>query len=189
MTELIMVPGFGGSGQAHWQSRWEKNDPSIRRFKPRSWDDPELSDWIEALELIVSKASSPPVLVAHSLGCLLVASWQQVSSLPVSAAMLVAVPDPHTPGFSDTAPSFSTVPVEPLRFPSLIVSSTNDPYDALGYSKVKARHWKSDFHSLGPLGHINGDSGLGDWPEGMHLLKELVNRKTARSYSIKGHST
>lgn len=154
---------------------------TIRRFQPRSWDQPELGDWIEALETAVSKAGSPPVLVAHSLGCLLVAFWQQMSSLPISAAFLVAVPDPHTPGFSTTAPGFSKVPTDPLRFPSLIVSSTNDPYDSLGYSRVKARQWKSDFHSLGPLGHINGESGLGDWPEGMHLLKELINRRDAHS--------
>jgi predicted alpha/beta hydrolase family esterase len=27
--------------------------------------------------------------------------------------------------------------------------------------------------SIGPAGHINGESGLGDWPEGRALLERL----------------
>jgi predicted alpha/beta hydrolase family esterase len=29
-------------------------------------------------------------------------------------------------------------------------------------------------HNLGDLGHINADSGLGDWPEGQRILAGLV---------------
>lgn len=174
MTEFIIVPGFGGSGASHWQSIWESNNPSFTRIQPGSWDEPELSDWIQALEVAVSKAATPPVLVAHSLGCLLVASWQQVSTLPVAAAFLVAVPDPSTPGFADITPTFCDVPATPLRFPTLIVSSSDDPYDVNGFSKVKSIDWGSRFFSVGSKGHINGQSGLGDWPVGMRLLEELV---------------
>ncbi|WP_397453139.1 RBBP9/YdeN family alpha/beta hydrolase [Pseudomonas sp. NA-150] len=176
MAELIVVPGFGGSGPAHWQSRWEKNDPSIRRFQPQSWDEPELRNWIEALELAVSESVEPPVLIAHSLGCLLVAQWQTVSSLSVAGAFLVAVPDPSTPGFSETTPGFSHVASDPLRFPSLIVASTNDPYDAHRFAVEKAHQWRSEFCSLGDLGHINGQSGLGDWPFGKQLLDAFIAR-------------
>ena len=41
----------------------------------------------------------PPLLIAHSMGCLVVAHWAHRSSAPVRAAFLVAVPDPEGPPF------------------------------------------------------------------------------------------
>ncbi|TIM38270.1 MAG: serine hydrolase family protein, partial [Mesorhizobium sp.] len=94
MTDFIIVPGIGGSGEAHWQTRWQRVNPAMRRFMPASWELPDFDDWIAALETAVSEAKTPPVLVAHSLGCLLVAHWQRISGRDVSGAFLVAVPDP-----------------------------------------------------------------------------------------------
>jgi hypothetical protein len=37
-----------------------------------------------------------------------------------------------------------------------------------------ARLWGSRFVDAGPAGHINGDSGVGDWPEGKRLLRLLL---------------
>ena len=34
--------------------------------------------------------------------------------------------------------------------------------------------WGSRLVDIGPAGHINGDSGLGDWPEGKRLLRHLI---------------
>jgi predicted alpha/beta hydrolase family esterase len=174
MTELIFVPGFGGSGPSHWQSLWEDLYPSTRRIQPASWEQPELADWIAALESAVRECAGPPMLVAHSLGCLLVAFWAQHSSLPIIGAFLVAVPDPSTPGFKDSAPTFGNVPAAPLRFPSLIVVSTSDPFDANGYAIAKARDWKSDVCSIGDRGHINGESNLGDWKFGQSLMASFI---------------
>ena len=75
MREVIIVPGIGGSGEAHWQSRWEKTEPRMRRFIPSSWDRPALEDWIEALDGEVGKSAKAPLIVAHSIACLLVAHW------------------------------------------------------------------------------------------------------------------
>ena len=37
-----------------------------------------------------------------------------------------------------------------------------------------AQAWGSRLVNIGPAGHINGDSGLGDWPEGKRLLRHLI---------------
>jgi hypothetical protein len=161
---------------------WEGLYPTTQRIQPASWDEPDLADWIAALELAVRKCAEPPMLVAHSLGCLLVASWAQHSSLPVTGAFLVAVPDPSTPGFKESTPSFTDVPVGPLRFPSLIVVSSSDPFDANGYGIAKARDWKSDLCSIGDCGHINGESNLSDWKFGQGLMASFILKcKSARS--------
>ncbi|MGY4505733.1 putative alpha/beta hydrolase family esterase [Bradyrhizobium sp. GM24.11] len=138
MTEFIHLPGIGSSGEDHWQSHWEQADPAIRRFAPASWDQPDLVDWIVALDRAVGAAKRPPVLVAHSLACLLVAHWEKQGSAPVKGALLVAVPDPRSPAFPAEAAGFASVPEERFRFPSLIVASTNDPYASLPYVEARA---------------------------------------------------
>lgn len=176
MTDMIVVPGLGGSGSDHWQSRWERSFPKTVRIQPHSWDAPDLEDWVIALELAVSKADAPPILVAHSLGCLLVAIWQRNSALPVLGAFLVAVPDPQTQGFDLLAPGFDNVPCDKLRFPSLIISSTSDPYDRREYALNKAQQWNSEYISVGDCGHINDESGLGLWQTGRQLLSLYVEK-------------
>ncbi len=51
-----------------------------------------------------------------------------------------------------------------------IVASSNDPYGTLDHARRRAAQWGAGFIELGALGHINGSSGLGDWPDGLNLL-------------------
>jgi predicted alpha/beta hydrolase family esterase len=170
MTDIVILPGIGGSGELHWQTRWEKSDPRYRRFQPADWNQPELKEWISALDRAVGAASKPPLLVAHSLACLLVAHWQQVSTAPVAGAFLVAVPNPQGQAFPVEAASFANPPLSKFRFPSLIIASANDPYGTIDYARGKASHWGSGIVEVGNLDHINEASGLGDWPMGKALL-------------------
>lgn len=174
MTHFIVLPGSGGSGPAHWQSRWESADPAMRRFQPSSWDLPDFTDWLAALEAAVIAAPEPPVLVAHSLSCLLIAHWQKISQRPVKAALLVGVPDPASAVFPEYGMAFARIPEGRFRFASLVVTSTNDPYGSAEYAEARARRWGSRLVVIGPFGHINAESGLGDWPEGLKLLDGLV---------------
>ncbi|TPQ38266.1 hypothetical protein C2U70_09210 [Bradyrhizobium guangdongense] len=170
MRKMITLPGIGGSGDAHWQSRWEQAEPGFNRFVPASWDEPDLDDWVQALERAVADSDEPPVLVAHSLACLLVAHWASRSTSPIAGAFLVSVPNPDGPAFPSAAVSFRSAPTAPLRFPSLIVASTDDPYGELTYIRQRAREWRSELVIAGALGHINASSGLADWPQGRGLL-------------------
>ena len=174
MTHFIILPGSGGSGPTHWQSRWEDTDPAMRRFQPSSWDLPDFTDWLAALEAAVIEAPEPPVLVAHSLSCLLVAHWQKISQRPVRAAFLVAVPDPMAAVFPVYGMAFARVPQDRLRFASLVVASTDDPYGSCDYAEAWAARWGSGIAVIGPAGHVNAQSGLGDWPQGRALLDGLV---------------
>jgi predicted alpha/beta hydrolase family esterase len=174
MTHFIILPGSGGSGPAHWQSRWESANRAMRRFQPSSWELPDFTDWLAALEAAVIAAPEPPVLVAHSLSCLLIAHWQKISQRPVKAALLVGVPDPASAVFPGYGMAFARIPQGKLRFASLVVTSTNDPYGSADYAQARATLWGSRLAVIGPFGHINAESGLGDWPEGLALLDGLV---------------
>jgi predicted alpha/beta hydrolase family esterase len=174
-TEFIILPGIGNSGPAHWQSHWEAAEPSMARFTPASWDQPVLADWLDALDSAVSRCTSPPVLVAHSLACLLVAHWQGRTETPIKGAVLVAVPDPASPAFPVEAQGFAAPPSGAFRFPGLILASTDDPYAALDYVRGRAEAWRCRLEVLGPLGHINGASGVGNWPEGRVRLEAFAS--------------
>jgi predicted alpha/beta hydrolase family esterase len=171
---IITLPGIGNSGPEHWQSLWEAQDSCFKRFSPASWDQPELEDWIVALEAAVAASPAPAVLVAHSLACRLIPHWQGRSALPVAGAMLVAVPDAEGMGFPAAAATFANPPETRLRFPSVIVASGNDPYGAVDYSARRARQWGSRLVEVGELGHINAGSGIGAWPAGRAILDELL---------------
>ena len=167
----------GGSDGEHWQSRWEAEGAGFARFAPSSWDEPELGDWIGALERAVRDAGTPPLLVAHSLSCLLVPHWQVRSTLPVAGAMLVAVPDPAGAAFPPEAASFAGPPERRLRFPSVIVASSNDPYGTMAHSRLRAEQWGSRLIEAGDVGHVNSASGLGAWPAGRAILGSLAAEK------------
>jgi predicted alpha/beta hydrolase family esterase len=171
MHDIITLPGLGGSGDTHWQTLWERADARVTRFAPASWDQPDLHDWAQSLERAVARSKSPPVLVAHSLACLLVAHWALRFPTAIAGAFLVAVPDPDGRNFPAEAAAFRQVPMSALRFPSLIIASTDDPYGALATTVRQARDWQCGLIVAGALGHINASSGLGDWPQGRALLE------------------
>jgi uncharacterized protein len=170
--DTIILPGIGGSGKGHWQTLWKERGMNGPVFQPSSWETPDLDDWAAALERAVRSAEHPPILVAHSLACLLVAHWGVRQACAVAGAVLIAVPDPDTSVFPRAqARSFSLAPRKPLPFPALIIASTDDPYASLGYAQRCAVEWEAGLSVVGAVGHINTDSGLADRPFGAALVE------------------
>ncbi|WP_019179535.1 RBBP9/YdeN family alpha/beta hydrolase [Microbacterium yannicii] len=169
MSAFITIPGIDSSGTDHWQSRWEASDLAFARFQPTTWDAPRLDDWMDALERAV--AGTPgAVLVAHSLGCLLVAHWANRSESEVAGAFLVSVPNPDAPAFPEQASTFRGLPDGFLPFPALVISSSTDPYGSLDYQQSMATRWGAGHIDIGDHGHINEASSLGAWQQGRDLL-------------------
>ena len=175
-TTALILPGIGDSGPGHWQTLWEMASPSIfKRVHQRDWEQPVCADWLEALEKAVSMSGDHVVLVAHSLACLLVVHWAAVTHRQISGALLVAPPDPDAASFPEQAVGFSPLPIRPLPFQSIVVASTNDPYGAHEFARSFASALGSRFVSIGAAGHINAESGLGEWREGISLFRELTD--------------
>ena len=166
-TTVILVPGLGDSGPDHWQTRWGRDHPPFRRVRQRNWHQPQVGEWVEALDREIRRAPSPAILVGHSLGCITIAEWAQRHWSDIRGALLVA------PADTDRRPFFAGVPLRPLPFPSILVASDNDPHLELERARLFARHWGSRLVNLGRVGHINVESGFGPWPEGEILLAEL----------------
>ncbi len=171
---VLILPGIGNSGPDHWQSLWEKANSSFVRVQQRDWDSPVCEEWLEVLEKSVARVDVDAVLVAHSLACLLVAHWAAQTHLKVKGALLVAPPNPDGPNFPKEVVGFSPLPIKSFRFPSIVVASTSDPYGSLEFAMSCALAWGSRFVSAGAVGHINSNSGLGEWREGFALFQQLA---------------
>lgn len=181
MASYVVIPGIDGSDEQHWQSLWEKRWGALGvRIAPRSWSEPDLTDWIDAVQTafdIASERDHDVVLVAHSLGCWAASAWlSRNPGAQVQGAFLVAPPDPRGNTFPRTAaPTFLGVEPGTLPCRSLVVASANDPYCDLDAAEHLANAWGSEWHMVGQVGHVNSASGLGSWPYGQGLLETLVN--------------
>ncbi len=172
---ILILPGWQNSGPEHWQSRWERLH-ACQRVEQHDWMRPLRGDWIAQLEDVLLADGTPAVLVAHSLGCIQVAAWAAHSQNTgrVRAALLVAPPDVERDDLRQQLPGWAPVVRQPLPFRSLVVASTDDPFGTFEHAAALARQWHSALKDLGPRGHINADSGLGDWPEGHAWLQTLM---------------
>ena len=176
-SRVLLLPGWLDSGPTHWQSRWEALHAD-RRVQQDDWQWPKRGDWMARLDEVILESELPAVLVAHSLGCQLVAAWAAHSAhtARVKAALLVAVPDTERDDMPPNLFNWRPIVRERLPFASLMVISSDDPYGSPERAAQLASDWGSASFSIGDRGHINGDSGLADWPQGRALLHELLRR-------------
>jgi uncharacterized protein len=197
--QTLILPGWQNSGPDHWQSRWEALY-GYERVMQHDWMQPLRGDWITRLEdhllskqerfahvnigLEAKKAlnfrganpSADILLVAHSLGCHLVAAWAALSKNThrIRGALLVAPPDAQREDFPVEMKSWRQPVLHQLPFPSICVISSNDPFCGLAAGRQMAQAWGSECVELGDKGHINADSGLGDWPQGRAMVERLA---------------
>ncbi|MES2955495.1 MAG: alpha/beta fold hydrolase [Pseudomonadota bacterium] len=174
-SNVLVLPGWQNSGPGHWQSLWEATH-GYERVEQHDWMQPLRGDWIARLEDVILGSDEPVVLVAHSLGCILTAAWAAHSrnTQRVKAALLVAPPDVDREEVRQMLTSWAPVPMNTLPFPSVVLASSRDPYCRPDRAREFAAAWGSEFVDAGPLGHLNADSGLGDWPEAHLRLERLM---------------
>jgi predicted alpha/beta hydrolase family esterase len=173
-TRVLILPGWQNSGPAHWQSRWEQVHGD-QRVDQADWEWPRRGDWMARLDDVLQQGDTPALLVAHSLGCHLVAAWAAHSrhTWRVRGALLVAIPDVERADMPPQLHGWRPVARQRLPFPAIAVLSTDDPYGELVRAEAMAGDWGARVELAGARGHLNGESGLGDWPEGRALLQAL----------------
>ena len=132
------------------------------------------------------KNSPSVVLVAHSLGCHLVAAWAAASryTSAVCGALLVAPPDVTQADLPPDLYSWRTPVLNKLPFPAVCAISSNDPFASHAAGRAMAAAWDARCDEMGARGHLNGDSGLGDWPAGLALVTELVTELANAQHSL-----
>ncbi|KPL66780.1 hypothetical protein SZ64_00870 [Erythrobacter sp. SG61-1L] len=175
---VLIVPGLDNSGPGHWQTHWERERDDCSRVQLGMWDRPQPAIWADRLGAAIEAADRPVLLVAHSLGCHAVSWWNALrrpETGKVIGALLVAPPEVEDAPIDSRLAPFAPLSRGKLPFPSILVASGNDPYASFGKARRMARTWGSRLIDAGPLGHINAQSNIRDWPYGRFLLRRLLN--------------
>lgn len=178
-----LLPGWLNSDPGHWQSLWQEQF-GYARVEQADWEWPLRGDWMARLDEVLlddaDLADAPALLVAHSLGCQLVAAWAAHSrhTHRVLGALLVAPPDTERSDMPAQLHNWRPIVRKALPFPATVVISSDDPYCAPESASRMAQDWGATIVHIGPHGHINTESGLGLWAEGQALLQALSDTRT-----------
>jgi len=191
-VRFIIVPGWRDSGPGHWQSLWAERLENAVRVQQDDWITPNRQAWVATVAQTILAQNEPVVVVAHSLGCIATTHLPADASARIQGALLVAPADPERRSIlSDFAP----VPCNKLPYRSVLVASSNDPFCPVRLAGAYARAWGSEFVRIQNGGHINIESGHGEWPLGAALLQSLAgdvdvaSRLHSHSPSSSSHSS
>ena len=98
-TTFVFLAGIGNSGPEHWQYMWHQRVGGVW-VEHDSWDEPSRDAWVKDLDEALRGVDGPKILVAHSLGCLLVTEWAAEHADPaIEGAFLVFVEVRRESGF------------------------------------------------------------------------------------------
>ena len=157
----LILHGWQGSGPGHWQTwlagRLRSGDAAVHYPDLPDADAPALHAWLDALKGELDAIGEPPVVVCHSLACVLWLHHVAAGGAPAERVLLVAPPSPA--GVPDVLSGFFPVPaVEPPN--ARLVCSDDDPYCPEGAFTL----YPGPADVLAGQGHINPEAGYGPWP-------------------------
>ena len=171
---VLLLHGWGGSDTPHWQS-WlageiAKDYGNVNFFKFSNFDFPDKERWKKELLKELSNYK-PDVVICHSVANTL---WFHVCNdeniKNIKKLFLVAPPSLKCD--IEELNSFF-----PLKIPknlyadkSLLICSTNDPYMSLEEVTNLQKELNIEMKILENAGHINSDSGYGEW---LWILEQL----------------
>jgi predicted alpha/beta hydrolase family esterase len=187
---VLIVPGLRDHVANHWQTLLAAKLPKVHSVPPLEHDKLSCAARVDAIDRALQDVEGPVVIVAHSAGAMMVAHWAMSrytrytfgtrNSLDIRGALLAAPADLETPmpaGYPtvDVLDSNGWLPLPRavLPFPSIVAASSNDPLTRLDRARELARCWGSRLVELGAVGHLNPNSGFGEWPRAEELIREL----------------
>ena len=171
MPTIVIVPGWRDSAPAHWQSLWSDRLKGTVRVQQDNWVSPTRESWVRSIAQTILAQPGTVVVVAHSLGCIATTHLPAEAVARIQGALLVAPADPERRA---ALVDFAPVPCQKLPYRNVLVASNNDPYCPVRLAGAYARAWGSELVRLQDAGHINVESGHGEWPLGLALLQSLM---------------
>jgi uncharacterized protein len=185
---VVLVPGLRGHVEDHWQTRLAATLPNVRTVPPLGRTEPSLDARVAQLDRVVEDVAGPVVLVAHSAGALVVVHWATAKRTagPVVGALLATPPvfaeelPPQYPSIDRLrGEGWLPIPRSSLPFPSIVAASSDDPLGNPVRLASLAASWGSQWRDLGAVGHLNPESGYGDWPAAVDLIGQLCDSPAA----------
>lgn len=170
MINVVIVPGLHGSEEGHWQTCWEAHMPGAIRVMQDDWHSPDLLAWSARLQQTV-RPLQRFWIIAHSFGAL-----TTLHALPgiidrVAGVFLVAPADPDKFAVRHLLPSL------PAPVCGALVASRSDPWMTFAGAEALAAQYGLPVLDAGDAGHINVESGHGEWLQGREWFAGLQCRQ------------
>lgn len=171
MRPYLFLHGLEGSGEGHWQRRLaprlaERGERVLFPDLPDELD-PHPEVWERELASVLGGLDSEPVVLAHSLGCLL---WlRHASAADGRIAERVLLVAPPATGEVPAVVRFSEGELDGERIRAAcpdtrVVCSDDDPYNPAGADRTHAEPLGLPVDVIPGAGHLNVDAGYGPWP-------------------------
>ena len=169
-AKYLILHGWQGSSLGHWQP-WV-----ARRLRPEvaypslpDPDFPKLGPWMEALHAALRDLEEAPVVLCHSLGCILWlhhAAAGHAGFVRPSRVLLVAPPGGvRIDELSDFLPApLDAGAVAAAAEVTRLVASDDDPYCPGGALARYGEPLGLETDVIAGGGHLNTDAGYGPWP-------------------------
>jgi predicted alpha/beta hydrolase family esterase len=174
MPKTLLLHGWGGSDYPHWQS-WlagklanEYGTISFPLLDNPHY--PSKNRWLKLAKKNL-KDFKPKTVVCHSLGCTLWFWLSQDKLETLEHLILVAPPSIHSD--VDTISTFFPFALPDTLYAKKIdfIVSDNDPYIRIDEAKDMAVKYGANLIILNNAGHINNESGFGEWEQILNLVK------------------
>lgn len=163
----LLLPGHGGADPSHPFARWAAAEaPAVQLLAQHDWQRPLRGDWLMQLENAWLDVSGPVQVVAHDLGCWLLAAWAQVSRQPMQRmrpALLINPLPCHAPAWQSRLPSWQCTTPQRLPFAAQVLSHGADAAQT-AYAAQLAQAWGAS-HRIAP----SEASGHAPWPTAPQL--------------------
>lgn len=175
--KILLLHGWGGSDFPHWQS-WlageiAKDYGCVNFLRLSNFDTPKLDVWSEELKSALEDFK-PEIVVCHSLANTLWFHLCNSEELQTVEKLYLVAPPSLNCKVEELREFF------PLKTPkklyarnTLLITSTNDPYLSVEEAKALQDSLHVEMKILENAGHINSDSGFGEWE---WMLQELKKR-------------
>ncbi|MCH9812565.1 MAG: alpha/beta hydrolase [Epsilonproteobacteria bacterium] len=178
MKKVLLLHGWGGSDYPHWQS-WLAGEIA-KTYGNVSFpllDNPHFPSKNRQMRQIkrLLLEEKPDIVICHSLACTL---WfhlcQEANITPIEHLLLVAPPSIETN--IDTIKTFFPViiPTDLYAKEVMVVTSTNDPYLNIKEAHHIQKTLGVEMKIIENAGHINDESGYGNWPWVYNWVKERL---------------
>lgn len=171
--DILIVPNLGGAAEGDWPSRWRAKLSTARFVHPPDPADRRREAWTEAVAQAALEAQRPALFIGHGLGAVAIADASAaLDGADVRGAFLVAPPDAQ--GLERLTSSDWTPARAPLPWPSVVVTSRNDPQGVYDAVAALATDWGAELIDAGEAGGLDAASGHGPWPEGLIRLAAFI---------------
>jgi predicted alpha/beta hydrolase family esterase len=172
---VLILAGWGGSDFPHWQawlaSELAKDYGKVSFLRFSDFEFPNKNVWKNELIKEIGEFN-PDIVVCHSIANIL---WFHICNdekIKEIEKLYMVVPPSLSCDIKELKSFYPcSIPQNLYAKDALLITSTNDPYMSQDEAKELQNKLSVEMMVLQDAGHINTDSGYGEWPWILESIK------------------